>query len=287
MDPTLRITLRGAAPALLLWALASSGCIGAKPAAPVVPTKVVAPAPPPAASAPPASICRAIDSTLSDAPAVINGVGCSAATASVVLVLLEDAAGKPVGYCSGAVIASNAVLTAAHCLTGDTKRVAIMPAGPGGIAVPAASFEAIAQYVDADPESPDVGVVTVAGSLGRAALPLLVSSDPVQGETVVFAGYGVDSNGSEGALLAGSGSVVLVGGNFIAIQYSNGIGSNPCNGDSGGPLVVLRNGAWALAGVTSAGTTEDCKSGYTDFARVSRDPMMSFILARVPGVTPK
>ncbi len=57
--------------------------------------------------------------------------------------------------------------------------------------------------------------------------------------------------------------------NMICTVADDGKGA--CSGDSGGPLIIKQNGEWVLAGITNWGADEGCASGKPDvFARVSK-----------------
>jgi hypothetical protein len=214
---------------------------------------------------------------------IINGLVCNGSTSPVVGVVLQDATGKVIGFCSGTVIASNAVLTAAHCLDGETKQVSITLGGLSGRGIAATSFAPIPEYNPDVSLSPDVGIVIVGQTIARTPVPLLLSREAVAGEQGVVAGYGIDATGAnEGTLRAGTVTLIRVLGNFIVSDFS-GDASNPCNGDSGGPLLLKQSGTWALAGVISAGESGDCKSGFSDYARIRNETISAFILSMVPA----
>jgi len=272
----------------LLLAMLSAAACGGSSSNPATPTPTPAPTPTPTPTPTPvppgAFVCGAIGGFLGAPQGIINGLVCSAATSPVVLVLLEDATGKVTKYCSGTVIASNAVLTAAHCLSTDIKRVEIELGGLGGKRIVASSFAPIPDYNADVPLSPDVGVVIVGQSLGRTPLPLLVSRDGAIGEQGVVAGYGIDATGnqSQGILRAGTVTILRTIGNFIISDFSGDV-SNVCSGDSGGPLLLQQAGTWSIAGVTSAGESGDCLSGISDYARLRNDTIAAFVFGLVPG----
>ncbi len=261
--------------ALVAVLLASAGCGGGSPSAPT-PTPTPTPSPP--TVSPPVVPCSVFGGIVSGPSGIVNGTACTAATSSVVLVNLRTADGLSAGQCSGTVIASRAVLTAAHCLDGETASVKIY-LGTGDQLV-AKSFHAYPGYQDNTLSVPDVGVVLTSQDLGRGPIPVLFSRDARAGEDAIIAGWGQDQNGAGTTLRAGPTTVGTVGATFLETQYT-GTGSNICSGDSGGPLLLSEGGAWAIGGVTSAASGL-CTSGTSYFTSV-RDPgVTSFILGLVP-----
>src|SRR5262249_18446409 len=117
--PFMRVSGRFARTIVGLVTLATCArCGGGSSSEPSVPS----PSPIPGVSA-----CDVIGGAISASVAILNGTACSPANSSVVLVNMRDKDGTPTGACSGTVIASRAVLTAAHCLVGDTAAVRIFP----------------------------------------------------------------------------------------------------------------------------------------------------------------
>lgn len=230
----------------------------------------------------PGGACGVLGNAPSVTLGILNGTACPSTNSPVVLVNLRDKDGLPTGACSGSVIAPRAVLTAAHCLLGDTVTVSIWPGS--GNTVPAASFQANPQY-RANDSSSDVGVVLTAQDLTPPSFAVLASRDPRVGEVAALVGWGKDQFGNGTTLRAGTTSVSVVGGGTLETQYSPSTAS-VCSGDSGGPLLLSEGGVWAVAGVTSATTQSgSCVGATSYFAKVRNPSTLSFIVGMVPGAT--
>jgi hypothetical protein len=215
--------------------------------------------------------------------AILNGSACPTSNTSVVKLNLRDSSGSTSGYCTGTVIAARAVLTAAHCLDGDTASVLVFTGS--GDQVTASSFQVHPRYSGSGGPAYDVAVVLTSQDLGRTPIPVLFSRDGRVGEPVVIAGWGIEQNGSGGAFVrAGVNTLSAVNLTYLETSYSSST-SSVCYGDSGGPLLVSEGGVWALAGVTSetSGTGYNCGASTSYFASVRNADVRSFILGLVPG----
>jgi Trypsin len=232
--------------------------------------------PSPAPTVPVSNACGALGAT-----SIVNGTECGTITSPVVLVNLRGTNGLPSAACSGTIVSARAVLTAAHCLSGDVGSVRIyLGSGPELIAQ---SFVAHPSYRESDPTSFDAGVVIFGQDIGRTPMPVLLSRDARVGETAIIAGWGLAQNQVGSTLRAGSTVISSVTTALLQIQASSNA-SAVCSGDSGGPLLLSEGGGWAVAGITSAVTATACSFGTNYFANVRNPSISAFILSQVPDV---
>ena len=247
---------------------------------PVAPTS-------PAAVVPSSGPCQGATESSRLLLPIVNGTECDGATSSVVRVAIRRTAGGPVSHCSGTVIGSHAVLTAAHCVSGNPIEVSIVPGGAPEI--PAQSFAVHPEYVPS-PYPLDIAVITTSLPVGRRTIPLLLSRAGRVGETAVLAGWGVEQVGGSGVLRAGVAVVDFVGETFMTTRFANSETAT-CGGDSGGPLLLSESGEWILAGVTATGVfnpgtnAPPCRNGISVYAGVRAATTSSFIRERVPDAS--
>jgi hypothetical protein len=161
------------------------------------------------------------------------------------------------GVCSGVVVARDAILTAAHCVTGatdyrvhyrgDDGRPVLL--GPAALAVhPGYDKGAVAGRR----RSIDLALVRLGAPLPARFTPAtLTPASPSKGEAVTFGGYGVAREGdgrSTGTFRTVELSVIEPYGRSTILLWANGAaGAGACEGDSGGPVAS----GGAVAAVTS------------------------------------
>ena len=262
-----------------------AGCGGGgSSTTPSSPSSPSSPTSPTSPTLPTSSACSAVAGFFDAPQGIVNGVACTdqqADRSSVVWLQLLGSDGLAVSFCSGTVIDTKSVLTAAHCLTGTTKGVAAYM-GTGKLPITTKEFYASPGYTGVNSSSLDVGVVIFTEPLDRTPIPLLTSRAATPGESAVIAGWGTDGVfGGGSTLRAGTLTVSRVTDTYIEANYSSSA-SSICSGDSGGPLLISSGGVWAVAGVTSSVTT-GCLSGTGSYANVFNSSIRSFILEHVPA----
>ncbi len=206
--------------------------------------------------------------------------------------------------CGGSLVASNWVLTAAHCTEGFSASSISVHSGityqsdmttANAIRVRRVIEHPDYEYTVASPN--DLALLELASpATGGEPIALYESSDgPARDTPGMVSGWGEMYHGSENSDRLRSASVVVragpgedcgVGSEYIPslmLCASGGVNSGVCRGDSGGPLAIQSGGRWRLAGVTSFGSV-GCPNSPTDpavFTRVSA--FVGWIRSYVPG----
>lgn len=157
--------------------------------------------------------------------------------------------------CTAVVIADDAVLTAAHCVSGVSPERARVTASieADGETTPARSIQVHPDY-DPDTLANDIAIVRVQRALGIMPLPLHRRSMDAAwiGRHVSVVGYGRTSaeDAASGIKRIGTSVVTAVSSAEITLGPAP---NRPCVGDSGGPAIADVEGVPTVVALTSGG----------------------------------
>lgn len=181
-------------------------------------------------------------------------------------------------FCGGTLVSATKVVTAAHCMAGETTgSVRVVGGrtylnGTNGTVARVSDIWVHPDYTDVT-EGNDVAVLTLSTSMPYTPASYVDSSDTgvyAAGTTARIIGWGTTSSGGSSSNQLRTATVPTVsnsscassyGSDFISSDmvcagYTSG-GVDTCQGDSGGPLII----GGVLAGITSWG--EGCaQAGY-------------------------
>lgn len=206
-------------------------------------------------------------------PPISGGTRAEDAPAVVGLLAYDEDQEAAVVFCSGTLVAQEAILTAAHCLDeadrhAEQGRLLVVASGVDllrdGIvdAVEASAWVSHPSWQGFAPPSPprfDVGVVVLERPLAGAQVAVLGDTPPSsawQGERLELVGFGATSLGAGDGGTKRSVTVDYVGADehFLFIDSP---GANVCEGDSGGAMFRVDGGDRILVGVHSYVYAED------------------------------
>ncbi|MFJ3231935.1 S1 family peptidase [Streptomyces sp. NPDC086787] len=214
--------------------------------------------------------------TATAAPQPIVGGTTTTTTAYPFVMQITDSRGNQ--FCGGTLVAAKKVVTAAHCMEGEsTSGVRVVGGrtylnGTNGTVSKVSKIWINPDYSDAT-NGDDVAVLTLSTSMPYTAASYVSSSQTSvysTGATARILGWGTTSESGNSSNQLRTATVPIVsdtsckssyGSDFVKTDmvcagYSSG-GVDTCQGDSGGPLLI----GGVLAGITSWG--EGCaEAGY-------------------------
>ncbi|MFF9404982.1 S1 family peptidase [Streptomyces anandii] len=202
------------------------------------------------------------------APQPVVGGTTTTTTAYPFVMQITDASGNQ--FCGGTLVAARKVVTAAHCMVGETTNSVRVVGGrtylngTNGTVSKVSRIWVNPDYTDAT-SGDDVAVLTLSASMPYTAAKYVSASDTgvyAAGATARILGWGTTSESGSSSNQLRTATVPVVsdsscrgsyGSDFVASDmvcagYSSG-GVDTCQGDSGGPLLI----GGVLAGITSWG----------------------------------
>lgn len=233
---------------------------------------------------------------------ILNGTSCIEGSSPVVsLELTIDVDGvAQVGLCTGSMVTSDTVVTAAHCFESGEVLEVVATGGPVGIG----SQRSVASSVIVHPAynvavdgtlKNDVAIVKLAAPLNLPTFPVIISHTLEEGDQLDIYGFGQDDDEKAGFLKSGSLHIDDISQDNIFAVFDD-TSSSVCFGDSGGPATydadVDGKSVVGLVGLTSTGQPDPddenpsaCQDGQlASFTNLLNPEVLNFLRDNVPGL---
>lgn len=211
---------------------------------------------------------------------IVNGkaVTKNNGNAHFIVAIVADAGGRE-SLCTGSLVASNVVLTAAHCVNESPEKLRIVFGVDVKKTKEIRDADQFTQHPNWDRHMPsgegDLALIHFKGELPTGFAPVKLANPDLKlkiGQKVLMMGYGVTDGETESGAgkLRQTGSVILEQRSPTEF-VSDGKKSSVCFGDSGGPSFIKAGKEYIQWGVASSVFNQSCNEASIHTAVMNYD----------------